>query len=189
MHYPSSALTKSVGAATTRWAHTPSEIQNTIGPPRQSSSWVWCLRKANARVRRGMCVCSWRRRRAPQPRCGGRGARRTNRMYSRSDGTLYTSTPLGNLSLASTVESSGSTCTQTRCVGCLIGRHIPLSAEEQGGNVFYDGNVSRSHAYDHTMHLSPCFQLAGVARLCSAVSCNESSTRRTCVGVRARAGV
>ena len=29
------------------------------GPPRQSSSWVWCLRKAkNARVRRGMHRCS-----------------------------------------------------------------------------------------------------------------------------------
>jgi len=49
--------------------------------------------------------------------------------------------------------------------------------------------MSQSHAYDHTMHLSPCFQLAGVARLCKAVSCNESSTRRTCVRVRARAGV
>ena len=51
---------------------------------------------------------------------GGRGARRTNRMYSRSDGTLYTSTPLGNLSLASAVESSGSTCTHTGCVVVCI---------------------------------------------------------------------
>ena len=48
---------------------------------------------------------------------GGRGARRTNRMYSRSDGTLYTSTPFGNLSLASVVESSGCTCTHTRSLG------------------------------------------------------------------------
>ena len=64
---------------------------------------------------------------------GGRGARRTNRMYSRSDGTLYTSTPLGNLSLASAVESSGSTCTHTGCVVVCIWATRSLVTEVQVG--------------------------------------------------------
>ena len=64
---------------------------------------------------------------------GGRGARRTNRMYSRSDGTLYTSTPFGNLSLASAVESSGSTCTHTGCVVVCIWATRSLVTEVQVG--------------------------------------------------------
>ena len=50
-----------------------SNTRRVLLPAAQSSSWVWCLRKANSRVRRGMHTCSLDGRRARQPRCGRAG--------------------------------------------------------------------------------------------------------------------
>ena len=47
------AATAAVG-----WAYFTQRRSNTRIPAAQSSSWVWCLRKANARVRRGQYTYS-----------------------------------------------------------------------------------------------------------------------------------
>ena len=47
------AATAAVG-----WAYLTQRRSNTRIPAAQSSSWVWCLRKANARVRRGQYTYS-----------------------------------------------------------------------------------------------------------------------------------
>ena len=148
------------------------------------SSRVWRLWNANTRTV-GAYTCIFARpaavASATKVRVGW--GRRTNRMYSRSDGTLRTSTPLGNFSLASAVERAGSTYrhTRTRVLHVHHWAKRTLFVVLQVGMCTIGSNVSHGNAQERTMHLSPCFQLAGVARLCDAVSCSESSTRRTCV--------
>lgn len=144
---------------------------------------------ASARVRRGMSICSLGGGRARQPRCGraGRAAYESHVLSLRWH--LVYLDPLRELVLGLSGGELGQHLYAYRLCGCLyLGDTFPCH-RGASGNVYCDSNVSQSRAYDHTMHLSPCFQLAGVARLCNAVSCNESSTRRTCVRERARAGV
>src|SRR5690348_7636866 len=59
--------------------------------------------------------------------------------------------------------------------GCGTTRRYGLSVFQPAGYVFF---ASSSDTDGRMMTSSPCFQLAGVATLCVAVSCIESRARR-----------
>jgi hypothetical protein len=59
--------------------------------------------------------------------------------------------------------------------GCFVTRRYGRGDFQPWGNSFF---ASSSDTEPAMMTSSPCFQLAGVATLCLAVSCIESSTRR-----------